>query len=107
MSCEPELRQPSKRKMGFLSEPTTPSTSSRPSSSHWPVKTGGILDRSSTSSHSLNPVIAAEIAAHETIKILHLQHNQFKEIPTSIAFFASTLTSLSIAHNELTSDTHS
>ncbi|RAL63455.1 hypothetical protein DID88_003875 [Monilinia fructigena] len=92
-------------KDGFLSEPTTPSTSSRPSSSHWPVKTGGILDRSSTSSHSLNPVIAAEIAAHETIKILHLQHNQFKEIPNSIAFFASTLTSLSIAHNELTSDT--
>ncbi|KAB8302308.1 hypothetical protein EYC80_005744 [Monilinia laxa] len=92
-------------KDGFLSEPTTPSTSSRPTSSHWPVKAGGILDRSSTSSHSLNPVIAAEIAAHETIKILHLQHNQFKEIPTSIAFFASTLTSLSIAHNELTSDT--
>lgn len=92
-------------KDGFLSQPSTPSTSSRPSSSHWPVKAGGILDRSSTTSHSLNPVIAAEIAARETIKVLQLQHNKFNEIPTSIAFFASTLTSLSIAHNELTSDT--
>lgn len=92
-------------KGGFLSEPSTPNTSSRPSSSHWPVKVGGILDRSSTTSHSLNPVIAAEIAAQDSIKVVHLQHNQFKEIPTSIAFFASTLTSLSIAHNELTSDT--
>ncbi|ESZ97478.1 hypothetical protein SBOR_2167 [Sclerotinia borealis F-4128] len=92
-------------KDGFLSEPSTPSTSSRPSSSHWPVQTGGILDRSNTTSHSLNPVLAAEVATHDTIRILHLQHNQFKEIPTSIAFFASTLTSLSIAHNELTNDT--
>ncbi|CAD6441637.1 9c4d46b8-6448-429b-a228-bfa84c96443a [Sclerotinia trifoliorum] len=97
-SAEPEKDE-------FLSEPSTPSTSSRPTSSHWPVKAGGILDRSSTSSHSLNPVIAAEVAAHDTIKVLHLQHNKFKEIPTSIAFFASTLTSLCIAHNELTSDT--
>ncbi|TGO18815.1 hypothetical protein BTUL_0007g00330 [Botrytis tulipae] len=92
-------------KDGLLSEPSTPSVSSRPSSSHWPVKDGGILDRSSTTSHSLNPVIAAEVAARDTIRVLHLQHNQFKEIPSSIAFFASTLTSLSIAHNELTSDT--
>lgn len=92
-------------KDGFLSEPSTPSISSRPSSPHWPVKEGGILDRSSTTSHSLNPVMAAEVAARDTIKVLHLQHNNFREIPSSIAFFASTLTSLSIAHNELTSDT--
>jgi len=100
---ENELRAPiTPAEHEFLTESSTPS---QPSSSHWPVKSGGILDRSNTASHSLNPVIAAEVAAHDTIKVLHLHHNQFKEIPNSIAFFASTLTSLSIAHNELTSDT--
>ena len=88
----------------FYSAPVSP-MSSRPSSSDWPVKAGGVLDRSDTKSHSLNPVAAAHIAANETIRVLELHHNIFKEIPSSIAFFAASLTSLSLAHNELTSDT--
>jgi Leucine-rich repeat (LRR) protein len=71
----------------------------------WPVKLGGILDRSNTQSYSLNPVLVARIASNNVIKTLELHHNAFKEIPSSIAFFAGTLTSLSLAHNELTSDT--
>jgi Leucine-rich repeat (LRR) protein len=77
----------------------------RPSSSDWPVNPGGILDRSNTKAHSLNPVAAADVAANHAIKVLQLHHNLFKEVPSSIAFFAATLTTLSLAHNELSSDT--
>lgn len=87
----------------FYSAPVSPV--SRPSSSEWAVKPGGVLDRSGTQSHSLNPVAAADVAANNAIKVLELHHNMFKEIPSSIAFFALTLTTLSVAHNELTSDT--
>lgn len=75
-----------------------------PSSTDWPVRFGNVLDRSNTQSHSLNPVAVAQIAATNNIKALELHHNVFKEIPSSIAFFAMTLTSLSIAHNELNND---
>jgi Leucine-rich repeat (LRR) protein len=88
----------------FYSAPVSP-ISPRPTTSDWPVKAGGILDRSNTQSHSLNPVAAASVAAKENVKVLELQHNIFKEIPSSIAFFAATLTTLNLAHNELTSDT--
>lgn len=81
--------------------PTTP----RPSSADWAVKAGGVLDRSNTRSHTLNPLAAAHVAATNAIKVLELHHNLFKEIPSSIAFFAATLTSLSLAHNELTAET--
>ena len=87
----------------FYSAPVSPISRS-PSSSDWPVKLGGILDRSSTQSYSLNPVAAANVAAEHAIKELQLHHNSFKEIPSSIAFFAATMTSLSMAHNELTTD---
>ncbi len=81
-----------------------PSSPVRPFSSDWPVK-AGVLDRSNTQSHSLNPVIAARVAENNTVRELDLRHNLFKEIPSSVAFFASSLTTLSLAHNELTSDT--
>lgn len=86
----------------FLTPQTTPT---RPSSSDWPITAGTILDRSGTRSTSLNPVIAAQIASSNTIRTLELHHNCLKEIPSSIAFFAATLTTLDLAHNELTSDT--
>ncbi|CZT02443.1 related to receptor-like protein kinase 5 precursor [Rhynchosporium agropyri] len=89
----------------FYSAAGTPPLSPRSGSTDWPVKAGGILDRSNTSSHSLNPVTAADIASANSIFILELHHNMFKEIPASIAFFAATLTNLTISHNELTSDT--
>jgi Leucine-rich repeat (LRR) protein len=77
----------------------------RRSSADWPVEARGVLDRSNTQSYSLNPVIIAQIASNNTIRELNLHHNLFKEIPSAIGFFASTLTTLSLAHNELTSDT--
>jgi Leucine-rich repeat (LRR) protein len=87
----------------FYSAPNSP-MSSRPTSSDWPVIGGNILDRSNTQSHSLNPVAAAQVASANNIKALELHHNKFETIPNSIAFFATTLTSLNLAHNELTSD---
>jgi len=89
----------------FYSAQASP-ISLRSSTADWPVKAGGILDRSDTQSYSLNPVAAAEVAANNVIKTLELHHNSFKEIPSSIAFFAATLTNLSLAHNELTGDTY-
>jgi Leucine-rich repeat (LRR) protein len=82
-----------------------PSSPTRPSTSSWPVKAGGILDRSDSQSFSLNPVIAGETAANNTIRVLDLRHNLFKEIPSPITLFASTLTSLILSHNELANDT--
>ncbi|TVY36664.1 Leucine-rich repeat-containing protein [Lachnellula occidentalis] len=87
----------------FYSAPVSP-ISPNQTSFEWPVKAGGVLDRSNTQSHSLNPVSAAEAAARDPIKELQLHHNKFNEIPASIAFFAATLTTLSLAHNELNSD---
>ncbi|KAK6582440.1 hypothetical protein PZA11_004848 [Diplocarpon coronariae] len=87
----------------FYSAPGTP-ISPRSKPSDWLVRAGGILDRSNTQSHSLNPVAAAGIAAENSIFVLELHHNIFKEIPSSIAFFAATLTTLTLAHNELTGD---
>jgi Leucine-rich repeat (LRR) protein len=87
----------------FYSAPNSP-LSPRPSSSDWPVLDGKTLDRSNTQSHSLNPVTAAHVASTNSIKALELHHNRFETIPNSIAFFAMTLTSLNLAHNELTGD---
>jgi Leucine-rich repeat (LRR) protein len=71
----------------------------------WPVSAMGILDRSNTNSFTLNPVTAAQVASSNMVKTVELHHNAFTEIPASIAFFGLTLTSLSLSHNELTSDT--
>jgi Leucine-rich repeat (LRR) protein len=87
----------------FYSAPASP-VSPRLTSSEWQVIPGGILDRSGTQSFSLNPVLAANIAAEHMIKELQLHHNAFTEIPSSIALFAATMTSLSMAHNALASD---
>jgi Leucine-rich repeat (LRR) protein len=101
---EPEADKEMEADGAFYSAPVSP-ISPRSTTSEWPVKPGGVLDRSNTQAHSLNPVTAADIAANHAIKVLELHHNLFKEIPSSVAFFAATLTTLSLAHNELTSDT--
>jgi hypothetical protein len=90
-----------------VSDPDTPvlSSPSRSISSDWPVQAGGVLDRSNTQSYSLDPEIVAQISQDHTIRTLQLHRNIFKEIPSSIGCFAATLTTLSMAHNELTSDT--
>lgn len=90
----------------YLDAPSTPTLPRSPSASEWSINTSlGILDRSYSQSYSLNPLVAAQIASENKIKTMELHHNSFTEIPTSIAFFGLTLTTLNMSHNSLTSDT--
>ncbi|KAI5856166.1 hypothetical protein GGS23DRAFT_589383 [Durotheca rogersii] len=93
----------------------TPPTSSPPSppgrsrshtlsSQTWPLKPGGLLDRSDTQSSSLHPVVCSKIAAVHTVREVRLQRNTFTQFPNSLSFFADTITSLSMAQNQLTGE---
>ncbi|KAF4979107.1 hypothetical protein FZEAL_4597 [Fusarium zealandicum] len=102
----------------FATPPQSPSrsrshtVSSRRSRSHtlsnqsWPVKPGGILDRSKTESSSLHPVVCSKIAAEHQIRQVFLQNNLFATLPNSLSFFAETLTVLSLSHNQLVGETY-
>lgn len=70
----------------------------------WPIKPGGLLDRSNTESSSLHPVVCSKIAVAHTIREVRLQHNTFTQFPNSLSFFADTITSLSMADNQLTGE---
>ncbi|KAL2022472.1 hypothetical protein VTK56DRAFT_5301 [Thermocarpiscus australiensis] len=72
----------------------------------WPVKSGGVLDRSSTQSSSLHPVICSKLAASHKIYEAQLHHNLFTALPESLTFFAETLTALSLAHNQLVGESY-
>jgi Leucine-rich repeat (LRR) protein len=67
----------------------------------WPVKSGGILDRSNAQSSSLDPVICSKLAATHKIHEVQLHHNLFTALPDSLTIFAETITALSLAHNQL------
>lgn len=95
------------------SAPASPSRSraqtpraATPSREIWPVKPGGLLDRSSTDSVTLHPVPCARLAADHAVRTAHLQHNLFCTLPEGLSFFAGTLTALSLAHNQLVGETY-
>ncbi|KAI8628494.1 L domain-like protein [Xylariaceae sp. FL1651] len=70
----------------------------------WPIKPGGILDRSNTQSSSLHPVVCSKIAAVQSVREVQLQHNTFTQFPNSLSFFTDSITSLCISHNQLTGE---
>ncbi|KAK4187420.1 hypothetical protein QBC35DRAFT_234004 [Podospora australis] len=72
----------------------------------WPIKPGGVLDRSNTESSSLHPVICSKVAATNTVTEIQLHHNLFTGLPESLTFFADTMTALSLAHNQLVGETY-
>jgi Leucine-rich repeat (LRR) protein len=72
----------------------------------WPVKQGGLLDRSHTESSTLQPAICVRIAAQNQIRQVHIHHNIFAIIPLSLNSFAATLNSLSLANNQLMGDAY-
>lgn len=76
------------------------------SSQTWPVKGGGVLDRSNTQISALHPVICSKVAASTSVREVQLHHNLFTALPDSLSFFAETLTCLSLAHNQLTGETY-
>ncbi|KAK8878911.1 Leucine-rich repeat-containing protein 40 [Apiospora arundinis] len=96
----------------FATPPTSAPHSPARSRSHtlssqtWPVKTGGILDRSNTQSSSLHPVVCSKMAVEQTIRDIRLGHNTFTTLPNSLSFFADTLSSLTIAHNQLVGESY-
>lgn len=72
----------------------------------WPVKSGGVLDRSHTESSSLHPVICSRVAAEATVREAQLHHNLFTSFPDSLSFFANSLSALSLARNQLVGETY-
>ncbi|KAL2759957.1 hypothetical protein ACRALDRAFT_2050398 [Sodiomyces alcalophilus JCM 7366] len=90
------------------SAPHTParSRSHTVSSQTWPVKVGGLLDRSHTGSASLHPVVCSKVAAATKVYEVQLHHNLFTGLPESLSFFAETLSVLSLAHNKLVGETY-
>ncbi|KAK0615618.1 hypothetical protein B0T17DRAFT_644648 [Bombardia bombarda] len=96
----------------FATPPTSAPGSPARSRSHtltgqtWPVRSGGILDRSNTQSSSLHPVICSKVAAASRVNEIQLHHNLFTALPESLSFFAETLTTLSLAHNQLVGETY-
>lgn len=72
----------------------------------WPVRPGGVLDRSNTESSSLHPVVCSKVANAHMVREVQLHHNLFAVLPESLSFFAESLTSLSIAHNQLAGETY-
>lgn len=93
----------------FATPPTSAPGSparSRSQTVTWPVKPGGILDRSNTQSSSLHPVICSKLATSTKIHEIQLHHNLFTALPESLTFFAPTLTALSLAHNQLVGETY-
>ncbi|RSL91713.1 hypothetical protein CDV31_015400 [Fusarium ambrosium] len=76
------------------------------SNQSWPVKPGGILDRSRTESSSLHPVVSSKVAAEHQIRQVFLHNNLFATLPNSLSFFAETLTALSLSHNQLVGEAY-
>ncbi|RYP31122.1 hypothetical protein DL766_004552 [Monosporascus sp. MC13-8B] len=90
------------------SAPHSPETT-RPraaSSQEWPIKAGGVLDRSNTQSSSLHPVVCSRIVAHHNVLEVRLQHNTFTTVPESLSFFGDTLTTLCMSHNQLVGESY-
>ncbi|KAI9802907.1 MAG: hypothetical protein M1825_002138 [Sarcosagium campestre] len=72
----------------------------------WPVKFGGILDRSSTSLTELEAHEIERAARHQEIRSLQLQRNKLNVIPPTLSLMADTLQSLNLSHNPLKGSTY-
>jgi Leucine-rich repeat (LRR) protein len=93
----------------FVTPPTSSLASPDPlrlETATWPVKSGGVLDRSNTQSSSLHPVICSKLAASHKVYEVQLHHNLFTALPESLTFFAQTLTALSVAYNQLVGESY-
>lgn len=90
------------------SAPHTPARSRSQTLSNqlWPVKAGGVLDRSETGSAALNPVMASKVARENAVRDILLHRNMFTTLPDALSFFAETLAVLSLAHNELSGESY-
>lgn len=70
----------------------------------WEVTPGGILDRSRTDIASLSRSRSSTIASNHQVRQVQLHHNLFTSIPVALSEFGSTLTSISLAFNQIAGD---
>lgn len=71
------------------------------SSRIWPVKPGGILNRSSTLLETLEPPDLEPSIANNDVKALILNRNRLQVIPQTVDLLSHSLTILEISHNKL------
>lgn len=81
--------------------PSRGSSPEHPFRKTWPIKGGGILDRSSTNLETISPSDLEPILNTTPIKSLILHHNALAEIPPTIALLENTLITLDLSHNRL------
>jgi Leucine-rich repeat (LRR) protein len=81
------------------SDPVARRTTSAPK--QWPIKTGGVLDRSSTNLETIERSDLEPLAAENDIKTLLLHHNLLQCIPPVTAVTGLSLTSLDMSNNKL------
>lgn len=72
----------------------------------WPMKQGGILDRSSTKLEEIESSSLESVLRSGDIKTLILHHNLFSQIPSTIDLTSASLANLDLSHNKLTSTTY-
>ena len=72
----------------------------------WPIKPGGILDRSNTKSSSLHPVVCSRVATENRVYEVKIDHNLFSAFPNSLSFFVETLKSLCLSHNQFVGEAY-
>ncbi|EAS29875.3 uncharacterized protein CIMG_08621 [Coccidioides immitis RS] len=75
----------------------------RPETSHgWRVKSGGVLDRSSTDLSRLEVEDLEPLVSSSDIRCLYLKHNRFDRLPLSaISFLSHSLTDIDLSHNPM------
>ena len=71
----------------------------------WPVKPGGILDRSSSSLSTIDDSDLGPLTSL-SVRSVVLDHNSLSVIPAALSLLSSTLTSLHLPHNHLTGATY-
>ncbi|KAK2798130.1 hypothetical protein FQN50_008941 [Emmonsiellopsis sp. PD_5] len=102
LRCEPEIHETEEEDGSVQTEFTLAPESPTPPSA-WRVKSGGVLDRSSTDLADLIPEDLEPLIASSTgIKCLYLHHNRFFRLPVpGLSLVAHSLTDLDLSNNPL------
>lgn len=110
---ELRYRLPPSPKLGSNSEEDVsngPVSENAPGSSTrettWPMKPGGVLDRSSSNLHALEESHLEPIVQTTDVKSLIFHHNRLSSIPIALSLIQNTLTALDLSHNSLANETY-
>ncbi|KAL2372341.1 hypothetical protein RJ035_005630 [Blastomyces gilchristii] len=102
--CEPDHPE-AEEEDGSVQTEFTLAPESPTHASAWRIKSGGVLDFSSTDLADLDPADLEPLLASSTaIKCLYLHHNRFHTLPVAgLTLLSHTLTDLDLSHNPLSS----